>query len=68
MLDMKNLDRRLRLLRIEKGLTLKELALETGLSLPFLSEIERGVSNPSLESIEKIARVYKITPAKLLTY
>lgn len=37
------LNKKLRLLRKDKGYTLKDLKEKTGLSLTFLSEIERGV-------------------------
>lgn len=44
-------DRRHRL-----GLTLKELALASGLSVPFLSQIERDLASPSLVSLAAVAR------------
>jgi transcriptional regulator with XRE-family HTH domain len=37
-------------------ITLKEMAERTGLSISFLSEIERGVAKPSMDSLRKIAR------------
>lgn len=39
------------------GLTLKELALRTGLSISFLSQVERNQASPSLSSLIGIARV-----------
>lgn len=44
-------DRRRRL-----ALTLKELALASGLSVPFLSQIERDLASPSLVSLAAVAR------------
>lgn len=38
-------------------LTLKELALRTGLSISFLSQVERNQASPSLSSLIGIARV-----------
>lgn len=42
-------------LRLEKDMTLTELAGKTGVSASFLSQIERGVSEPSLSTLGKIA-------------
>lgn len=60
------LNKRLRLLRKQMNMTLKDLKDETGLSLPFLSEVERGDSNPSLESLQKIAETYNMSLPELL--
>lgn len=60
------LNKRLRLLRKQKNMTLKELKEATGLSLPFLSEVERGYSNPSLESLQKIAETYDMSLPELM--
>lgn len=49
-------DRRRRL-----GLTLKELALASGLSAPFLSQIERDLASPSLVSLAAIARALGVS-------
>lgn len=61
-------------LRKDKGWTLKDLHLELnqvfgkkdGLSIPYLSEVERGASSPSLKTLEKLARVYDISMSQLL--
>jgi transcriptional regulator with XRE-family HTH domain len=60
------LNKRLRLLRKQKGLTLKDLKDSTGLSLPFLSEIERGDSKPSIDSLALIAKAYDLTLTELV--
>jgi transcriptional regulator with XRE-family HTH domain len=46
---------RVRQLRRERGMTLKELGAEAGLSHPFLSQLERGLARPSVGSVERIA-------------
>ena len=46
---------RVKQLRRELGLTQEALALETGVDRTFVSQIERGVGNPSLRTICKIA-------------
>jgi transcriptional regulator with XRE-family HTH domain len=43
-------------LRVEKGVGLKVVARRAGISLPYLSEIERGLKLPSLEVLARLAR------------
>jgi transcriptional regulator with XRE-family HTH domain len=50
------LGRRVRTLRLGRGLTLVEVAELAGLSHPFLSQLERGLARPSMTSLERIAR------------
>ncbi len=47
---------RLRSRRQELGLTLKEVADRTGLSVGFISQIERGITMPSITSLIAVAR------------
>lgn len=49
------LGKRLNKRRKEMGLSLRELAEKTSLTASFLSQLERGVTNPSLKSVQKIA-------------
>ena len=46
---------RLKASRKELGMTLRDLATETGLSATFLSTLERGVANPTLDSLRKVS-------------
>ena len=55
------LGERLRLIRKEHQLTLKDLNQRADLSVPYLSDMERGVVNPSLETLRKIAKAYNMT-------
>ena len=57
---------RLKELRNEKDITLKQLETKTGISLPYLSEIEREVSYPTVKVLNKIASFYKLTLAELM--
>jgi transcriptional regulator with XRE-family HTH domain len=41
--------------RIELGFSLRDLAATTGLSATFLSNVERGVANPTLDSLRKVS-------------
>jgi transcriptional regulator with XRE-family HTH domain len=47
--------RRIRLLRKEKGFSQEELAERSGLNRPYISAIEQGKRNVSLEVMEKLA-------------
>lgn len=47
--------KRLRVLRQAKGLSQEELAHEAGLDRTYVSSVERGQRNISLENIERLA-------------
>lgn len=57
---------KVRPLRNERGLTQEQVALETGLHLSFVSDIERGKRNISIETLLKLAQALHVTPALLL--
>lgn len=53
--------------RLERGLSLSELAERAGVAKSYLSSIERNIqSNPSIQFLEKIAAVLDITVESLL--
>ena len=52
--------------RKELGLSQEALALETEIDRTYISGIERGLRNPSLTLIVKLATALKTTPAALL--
>ena len=54
------LGRSLRGLRKARGITLKELALKIGRSVGFLSQIERGLSEPSMTDLRRIAQAFDV--------
>jgi transcriptional regulator with XRE-family HTH domain len=56
----------LRRVRQEQGKTLRELADEARISLPYLSEIERGRKEASSEILSAICQVLDITEQELL--
>lgn len=56
----------LKQIRKEKGITLVKLGEMTGFSASFLSQIERGLNQPSLQSLRKISAALDIDVAKLL--
>jgi transcriptional regulator with XRE-family HTH domain len=58
---------RVRELRHDRGMTLKGLGREAGLSHPFLSQLERGLARPSVLSVERIARALDVPVSTLWT-
>ena len=50
---------RLARLRHELGLTLAAVASQTGVSVSFLSSLERGYSSASIATLQKLARLYR---------
>lgn len=49
------LGRRIRSLRLSKGISLRAVAEAAGVSESFLSQVERGVASPSVASLRRIA-------------
>lgn len=58
---------RLRARRRDLGLTLKDVADGAGLSVGFISQIERGIATPSLSSLASVSRVLKVHVSEFLT-
>jgi transcriptional regulator with XRE-family HTH domain len=56
----------IRALRRERGLTLLQVAAASGLSQPFLSQLELGRSRPSMRSLFRIATALGTTQQTLL--
>lgn len=50
------LGERIRQRRSQRDLTLEKLAQSTGLTISFLSQVERNAVSPSIESLQKIAK------------
>ncbi|MFH1681834.1 MAG: XRE family transcriptional regulator [Candidatus Eisenbacteria bacterium] len=50
------LGRRLKSIRLQKGLTLREVELLSGVSMTHTSQIERGMTSPTVGALEKLAR------------
>jgi transcriptional regulator with XRE-family HTH domain len=57
---------RLRSLRVEKGLSLQELAERSGISRATLSRIENGEVSPTAETLGALAAAYAMTISRLL--
>lgn len=57
---------RIRQLRRARGLTLAALGAQVGLSHAFLSQVERGLANPSFLTLHDIASALGISPSVLV--
>ncbi len=57
---------RLRTLRQDRGLTLRELADETGISVSTLSRLESGRRRPTLEQLLPLARAHRVSLDELV--
>ncbi len=55
-----------RRLRAKKKLSQKALARRVGISVSYVSMLERGQRSPPLETIERMARALGVTPSSLL--
>jgi transcriptional regulator with XRE-family HTH domain len=58
---------RVRELRTGQNLTLRNLAETTGLSVSYLSDVERGRTNPSLKTVDLLADALGVSVNGLLT-
>ncbi len=56
----------LRNLRTLQGISQEGLAELAGFHRTYVSQVERGVTNISLDNIEKLAKALKVDPADLL--
>ena len=60
-----NLGEYLREQRLSASLSLRQLAEQTGVSNPYLSQIERGLRRPSAEVLQQIAKALRISAETL---
>ncbi len=51
--------------RASLGISQEELAHRAGLHRTYVSDLERGVRNPSLDSVEKLARALELSMSQL---
>jgi transcriptional regulator with XRE-family HTH domain len=62
---VENLGEYLREQRESAGLSLRKLAEQTGVSNPYLSQIERGLRRPSAEVLQQLAKALRISAETL---
>jgi transcriptional regulator with XRE-family HTH domain len=57
---MNDIGQRIKQLRSQKKLPLKEVAARTGLTSSFLSQLENGMTAPSVDSLRRIAKALEV--------
>ena len=55
-------------IRLKKGLTQEQLADIAGMHFTYIGQIERGVRNPSLVNLHKLAKALKISAGELFPF
>ena len=58
--------RNVRAIRLAKGWTQEQLAFEAGVKRAYISEIESGKRNPSLDVVERLANALEVGPEELV--
>ena len=66
--SQKTLAARVKTLRTELGMSQEAMALEAGIDRTYASQIELGVSYPSLRLICAIAQILGVEPVDLLSH
>lgn len=59
--DMALMGSKIRALRKDAGMTLAQLSERTGLSIGYLSQVERDISHPSIRTLTDIANVFDVS-------
>jgi transcriptional regulator with XRE-family HTH domain len=60
--------KRLKEIRIQRGLTQEELAQSAGLSLSFIRTVEQAIHAPSFESLQALANALNVTVKDLFDF
>lgn len=63
--DLLSLGKRIRGARLERQMTLEDLAKAAGLSKSVLSQVERGTTNPTLATLWNVAKALALDPLEL---
>lgn len=68
-MDIKRaLGKRMKTVRQRRGLTQEGLAEKVGLSSKYISGIERGVENPTMDNLIRLAKVLEVEPYELFLF
>lgn len=66
-MDMRKLvGRNVRRLRLQKGLTQEQLSADSGFSQQYISDLERGLRNPTVVSVYELAQAMDVNYLDLL--
>ena len=60
------LGRNIRACREARGLTQEQLALDAGMKRSYVSELERGLRNPTVRAVGRLAKAMSVEPCELL--
>lgn len=63
---LNSLAQRVRMLRAQRGMTRKQLAAQSGVSLPYLARVEAGTGNVSLTVLHKLADALNVAVETLV--
>lgn len=56
----------LRKLRVERGFSQEGLALEAGIARTYVSRLERGLENPTVDLLDRLAKALSVKSSLLL--
>lgn len=65
-IQSESIGQRLRARRVELGRTLAQVAEQADLSLPYVSNLERGRGNPTIEALEALAGALDLPLSRLV--
>jgi transcriptional regulator with XRE-family HTH domain len=65
---MKELSKKIRLLRHQKGWSQEEVARHLKISIPAFSKIETGITDVNVSRLEELARIFDMSLVQLLTF
>jgi transcriptional regulator with XRE-family HTH domain len=69
MVDIKKrFGKQLRKHRLDQGLTQEELADKADMHFTYIGQIERGLRNPSLVNLHKLAKAMRLKAGELLPF
>jgi transcriptional regulator with XRE-family HTH domain len=57
----------LRRLRVKRALSQEALAVDAGVDRSYVGRIERGVENPTVETLDRLAKALAVPAAELLS-
>lgn len=63
----KKLGEQLRKIRLEKGMSQGDIAKKLGVHRSYISGVERGIRNPTVKNLERLADALGVDPRNLLS-